>query len=303
MTDRNTPLQGHAATGLGRIRYVETGSGDRVLMLLPQSGRSWAMFAGLLPLLAPRFRTVAIDYPGSGESDPLPAGAGIEDLAGAMVAVLDTLGAERAHVYGLHVGNKIAAAMAAGWPSRVDHVVLAGQSHSLVPSAQRRVRTVGKTRRRLLETQGPAEEALVQWSDTFSRLSGIWWSDGVLRGIADPAPRLLAARRAVDEIQSMQGVPGYYRANYRFDLEAAASRIAAPTLVLEIATPTEDATIGRQGDALAAIISDARCVVIEAADEHGITLDDRPDELAAILLGYLPATDDSARLPGRAGPA
>ncbi|WP_164778388.1 alpha/beta hydrolase [Mesorhizobium sp. M7A.F.Ca.US.006.01.1.1] len=285
------PQHYHVETRLGRVRYVvaESAGDDPVLLLLPQAGRSWRMYCELIPLLSARFRVVSLDYPGCGESAPLPEGVSVGDLADAAVEVLDALGVGRAHLYGIHFGNKVGAALAARWPARIGHVVLAGQSHSILPNSQKRLGTVGKTRRKLLAAGAAGEEELVQWSDSFTRLATIWWSDGVVRNIGSSPARLLAARRAVDEIQSLQGVPGYYRANFRFDLEAAAAQIASPALVLEIATPVEDATIGRQGEALAAVIPGGRCRVIELPDGHGISLEDHAEEVAAILLEWLPA--------------
>ena len=98
---------GYAQTALGRLHYAEAGSGPP-LLLMHASARSHRSFRHMLPLLAPRFRTVAVDLPGFGASAPLPRGTSIEAMAGAIAEFLDACGLGRAHVFGLHTGNKIA---------------------------------------------------------------------------------------------------------------------------------------------------------------------------------------------------
>ena len=241
--------RGYAVTRMGQIHYAVAGTGPP-LVLLPQGGRSCRMFDSLAAALAEDFHSIAVDFPGSGGSDPLPDGATFEDIAAAVVDLMDALALPSAFVYGVHTGNKIAAALAAGWPERVRKVVLAGQSHSIVPDNQRRSQTVGKTRRKFLEAGDPREAALVRWADVFSVVSGLWWREPLMRDIANPTLRAQAALQARDEIETSDSMPGLYRANFAFDLHGAYARIAVPALVLEIATPSEDRLIGRQGPAV-----------------------------------------------------
>jgi pimeloyl-ACP methyl ester carboxylesterase len=276
----------YADTRLGQLHFATAGTGAP-LVLLPQGGRSWPMFAELARELAGEYRTLAIDLPGSGASDPLPPGTTFEDIAGAIVDLLDGLGLPRAFVYGVHTGNKIAAALAGGWPDRVAKVVLAGQSHSIVPGNDRRAQTVGKTRRKLLEGADARETALVQWADIYNVISSEWWREALVRDPADRALRARAMLKAGDEIAAADGMLDLYRANFAFDLEGAYRRIRVPTLVLEIATPGEDRLIGRQGPAVVALIPGATLETIENEDFHGITLEYRSADLARILRRFL----------------
>ena len=109
--------RGYVDTSLGQVHYRREGAGPP-LALFSASGRSSRMFNGLIPLVSSRFDACAFDTPGFGNSDPLPQGTTIERLAECFIEALDALGIERTHVYGLHTGNKIAAAMAARWPAR-----------------------------------------------------------------------------------------------------------------------------------------------------------------------------------------
>jgi pimeloyl-ACP methyl ester carboxylesterase len=169
----------------------------------------------------------------------------------------------------------------------VRRAVLAGQSHSIVPDNERRGQTVGKTRRKFLAAVDEREAALVRWADVFSVVSGLWWREPLMRAIADPAQRAQAALQAADEIECSDSMPGLYRANFAFDLRAAYASITVPTLVLEIATPSEDRLIGRQGEAVLAVIRGAQLATIEEPDYHGITLEHRSEDVARILRGFL----------------
>ena len=118
-------------TALGQMHVRTQGSGPP-LLLLGSAGRSARMFDHLIPLLSERFQLIAPDMFGHGNSDPLPASVDIRAIAGCMAELLDAFSIQRANVYGFHSGNKIGAALAANWPDRIDKLILAGQSHSII---------------------------------------------------------------------------------------------------------------------------------------------------------------------------
>ena len=279
-------MRGYVQTALGQVHYVRAGTGP-ALLLLPASGRSSRMFGAVMPLLTPAFDVCAIDTPGFGNSDPLPPGASIEQLAGCVTEVMDALGHRRAHIYGLHTGNKIATALAGEWPDRVDRLVLAGQSHSLIPDRVRRNAVIlDIVREYVREYMDPpvsgAAAALVEWGAAFQRIAGSWWDGALLASGAAPDALAHARRLVLDELQS-GGTAELYRANFDYDLGAGFSRIRAPTLVLEIATPAEDKTIGRQGPAVQRLIPEAALHTITEPAGHTLTLENRAEDLAEIL--------------------
>jgi hypothetical protein len=179
----------------------------------------------------------------------------------------------------------------------VTGVVLAGQSHSLVPDNVRRGQTVGRTRNKLLREADAREQALVHWADVYSVISDAWWQESLMRDIANPDLRTGAMRKAVDEIESADSMPYLYRANFAFDLAGAYARIAVPALVVEIATPGEDHSIGRQGAAVQAVLRGAALETIGEMDFHGITLEKNTAQLAPILRRFhgAVAAGDAAR--------
>jgi pimeloyl-ACP methyl ester carboxylesterase len=280
-------------TPQGQIHYTAEGEGPP-LVLIGSAGRSARVFDGLIQLMSPDFRVLAVDVMGCGNSDPLPPGAGMETFAGNVVSVLDALGIERTHFYGFQTGNKIGAALAARWPDRVDRVVLAGQSHSLVPDkAHRDAVILGNVTHYFGERGGEDAERMKLWATGFRRISDIWWH-GSLFSPPQAAGRFERARAAtIDRVQALPGAVRTYEANFAYDLGADLRRIAARTLLIEVVTPAEDKTIGRQGQRLLQIMPGAQLAVLEEEDgpSHAVTLEAQYPELAALLRRFLLTED------------
>jgi pimeloyl-ACP methyl ester carboxylesterase len=277
--------RGYVTTRLGQIHVARQGTG-RPLLLLGASGRSARMFAPLSDRLAPGFDVIAPDTPGFGNSDPLPDGAGIEDLAAAFVDLLDGLGIAQADVYGHHSGNKIAVALAVRFPERVRRLILIGQSHSLIPDQARRNGTILGIVREHVEPRSGETAALAEWAAAWQRMTAIWWDRDLVAAGAPSDAREAARLLALDELQSA-GTAALYGANFRYDLGADYPRITQPTLVIEVATPEEDRTIGRQGPTVQALIPGAALETIHEPAGFTLTLENRAADLAGLIRGWL----------------
>ena len=85
-----------------------------------------ASFATLAPLLMPHYRVIALELPGHGHSDHLPAGAGYRylDHVLAVLAALDTLALPRCALLGHSLGAGIASLVAAAVPTRIERLHL-----------------------------------------------------------------------------------------------------------------------------------------------------------------------------------
>jgi pimeloyl-ACP methyl ester carboxylesterase len=83
-------------------------------------------YALLAPLLAERWRVIALDLPGHGHSDHLPAGAHYHflDYVSTVLAAAHTFGLERYTLLGHSLGAGIAALVAAAAPQCIDHLLL-----------------------------------------------------------------------------------------------------------------------------------------------------------------------------------
>ena len=109
-----------------RIAYREAGEvSSPALVLLHGLGGNAAMWRRQYSALSDRFRVIGWDMPGYGGSDPLPGTPGPADYAGALAALLDTVGADEAGLVGQSVAALIAASFARAFPARTRAVVLA----------------------------------------------------------------------------------------------------------------------------------------------------------------------------------
>ncbi|WP_420435000.1 alpha/beta fold hydrolase [Candidatus Poriferisocius sp.] len=110
----------------GAIAWREAGNGDVVLFLhgLAGSRTSWEP---QLEALSDRWRCVAWDMPGYGESSPVTP-LTFEAVADAVAELLDRLGVESAHLCGLSFGGHHALHTALRHPYRIRSLVLADTS-------------------------------------------------------------------------------------------------------------------------------------------------------------------------------
>src|SRR4051794_20925941 len=112
-----------------RIHYTVDGSGPLVVLQhgLLMDANSWAN-SGFVAALADRFCVACIDSLGHGFSDK-PSDPELyrpRQRAGDIVAVIDTLGYQRAHLLGYSMGGWIAVAVARYHPDRVSTLVIGG---------------------------------------------------------------------------------------------------------------------------------------------------------------------------------
>ncbi|MBM4361933.1 MAG: alpha/beta fold hydrolase [Deltaproteobacteria bacterium] len=118
-------IRGTARSGDVDIAYSVEGGGPETLLLIMGLGGRAADWGREFPaVLAERFRVVRVDNRGAGASPRVPGGFSLEDLAGDAVAVLDAVGAARAHVMGISMGGMISQLIALDHADRVDRLVL-----------------------------------------------------------------------------------------------------------------------------------------------------------------------------------
>jgi pimeloyl-ACP methyl ester carboxylesterase len=123
----------HIDSGGVEIEFGVTGDGPPVLLLhgFPDSGRLWRH---QVPVLADAgYKVIVPDLRGFGSSGrPADVAAYVMWMAGAdILAVLDHLGVERAHVVGHDFGAALAWYLGISNPDRVDHLVALSVGHPL----------------------------------------------------------------------------------------------------------------------------------------------------------------------------
>src|SRR5580692_4651914 len=101
-----------------KLYWDEQGSGEPLLLIMGLSYPSY-MWHRSRPVLAKRFRTIALDNRGVGQSDAPPGVYSIALMASDAAAALDAAGIENAHVFGVSMGGMIAQEFALQYPKRV----------------------------------------------------------------------------------------------------------------------------------------------------------------------------------------
>jgi pimeloyl-ACP methyl ester carboxylesterase len=288
-TDKDAVIRGYARTPRGQLHYAETGEGPP-LLLFSATPRTHRCFLPLMSLLAPHFRAIAVDMPGFGNSHALPSPLSMPALAACMADFMDAIHIEKAHVFGLHTGNKLAAALAAQSPNRIDRLILAGQSHSIIPDMHERnaaIQVWFDKYKTYYEPDAAGAHLVRDWLGAQANMNAIWWPAKLLNGKeVTPADIANAEARAIDFIQGWRSAVPVYEAVFAFDLAGAYRRIAAPTLVLELRTRGEAAIAG-QAEKVCALIADSRPASLVEAD--GLALEYRPMEFAGPVLDFLGA--------------
>jgi pimeloyl-ACP methyl ester carboxylesterase len=95
--------------GFGSMSVLSAGTGPETIVCLHGLGGTKASFLPTVSALAERYRVVALDLPGFGESDkPIGAPYDAPWFARSAFAAMDALGIERAHVAGNSMGGRVA---------------------------------------------------------------------------------------------------------------------------------------------------------------------------------------------------
>jgi pimeloyl-ACP methyl ester carboxylesterase len=123
------PVDGTFDAGGIRLHYVELGRGEPVILLHDagaSAAKTW-IASGAMAALAHGLRTIALDFPGHGDSDKpaQPARYGRE-MGEDVLRLMDHLKLTRAQLVGYGLGAQVAAWLAARHPDRFQAVVLAG---------------------------------------------------------------------------------------------------------------------------------------------------------------------------------
>jgi len=139
------------------VNYDVQGDGDP-LLLIPYLSADHACFAFQLQAYTEHFRCIAIDLPGSGESDKPPGPYSTESYADLVAAFLGAIGVESAHVAGVSLGAAVGMHLAARHPSRVRSLSL----HSAWDTSDVYLRTVVELWRTLASTLPTVADVVIQ---------------------------------------------------------------------------------------------------------------------------------------------
>jgi pimeloyl-ACP methyl ester carboxylesterase len=211
--------KGYAPTPMGQVNYRDIGPRDTKapLLLIHQAWMSMIEFAEIQDALAALgYRSIAVDTPGYGMSDPPPGQPTIRDLAENLIPVLDYLKIDKVVVVGHHTGSMLAASLAAHHPDRIVAVILHG---SPLFTAEESAAMLAK---------GDYDRTLREDGSHFSK-----WYGYDFKGDPRPdTPENLRSRTWMLISMYMMGPDIGHWAVYHHDMAPDAKAIRAPTLIL-----------------------------------------------------------------------
>jgi pimeloyl-ACP methyl ester carboxylesterase len=107
-----------------KLHYLIAGQGPSVVLLLHGYAETSRMWRPLIPLLAKKYKVIAPDLPGIGDSDIPANGLDMKNAAIRMHALAKSLGVEKARVVGHDIGLMVAYAYAAQFPAETEKLVV-----------------------------------------------------------------------------------------------------------------------------------------------------------------------------------
>jgi pimeloyl-ACP methyl ester carboxylesterase len=249
------------------------GAADRrpPLLLIMGLGATLEWWQRLIPILAPRYRTIVYDNRGVGRSDVPPGPYPIPAMADDAAAVMDAAGLASAHVFGASMGGMIAQELALNHPSRVRSLILgctACGGRQSVPASKEVAAALGAR-------------------STMTREEAIWVMAPYIfdagtpreRVAEDIAVRLAATVTNGGYFAQLQGIRAW---GGTYDRLAG---IAMPTLVIH--GETDQLVPAENGRIIARAIPQARLVMIPHASHIFFT--DQLEASSEALLAFLEA--------------
>jgi pimeloyl-ACP methyl ester carboxylesterase len=200
------------------VNYIEQGEGFPVVLIHGLAGDHTAW----LPQLAAfsgQYRVVAMDNPGSGDSSPVDGPCTTEELADTMLALMENLGIEKAHVVGRSLGGLSRQHMASPSPQGIHWLSLAASAPTVDP--------IG---RRILENMREILEWRDDWAD-WARHSAHMF---VAPGFYNDNPDAMAAIEALvgNEARSRTSYINLNNTALAHDTSDRLGDIACPTLIM-----------------------------------------------------------------------
>ena len=136
------------------LNCADAGEGD-AFIFIPGLVGLYDAWSFQLDHFAKRYRAVTFDHRGTGESDK-PTGPGAystQAIADDVIALMDTLGIDKAHIVGTSTGGCILQNLALDHPNRVRGCIF----NNTWVTADEFITRVALTRKRIAESYGPEE--------------------------------------------------------------------------------------------------------------------------------------------------
>jgi 3-oxoadipate enol-lactonase len=250
-----------------RAGLLDGPDGAPVLVLGNSLGTSTAVWDNQVPGFLTRFRLLRYELPGHGGTPAARGGYTIGGLAAGVLALLDSLGVERAAYCGISLGGMIGMWLAAHEPDRISALGLVCTSAYLPPA------DAWRTRAAQVRSAGMASIT--------TPVLGRWFTPGFSGRAPEVARRFEVEFERTDPV----GYAGCCEAIAAMDVRPDLPRISAATLVL--AGAEDPATPPAHGAVISELVEGARLEVIPAAAHLAAV--EAPGPVTAALLAHLSA--------------
>ena len=246
------------------IGYLDQGNGPAVLLIhaFPLNKSMWAP---QIPALSNRFRVIAPDLPGFGESQPASPWS-MEDIADDLNQLLDALGVREAAIAGVSIGGYIAFAFWSKYPERVRQLVISNS----------RARADN-------DTEKAARNEMIA---AIQQSGAAILPDRMLPRLLQPNPSpeaVRTVRSAIMQADSSAAAYALMAMRDRMDFSTMLHRVACPAMVItgenDVIIRSEDSRAAAEG------ISGARFVTIPNSG-HLSNLEN-PERFNAELISFL----------------
>ena len=220
-----------------RARILDSGAGDHTVVVLHGWGGRIESMTPIIDCLKERFRVIAIDLPGFGES-PVPTGVwGTPDYATWVHDLIVSLDVGQVHLVGHSFGGKVCFYLATIYPQVVERLVLTGSAGLRMPASNKaRVRRAVSRTARAAGKLGPPGRSV---------------REAIYRRIASEDYRDAGSMRPI------------FVKVVNEDFETLLPRVGAPTLL--IWGTNDDSTPLTHGSRMSELIPDAGLVTFEGA--------------------------------------
>ena len=254
--------------------YYEVHGDGEVLVLIMGLGGSSAWWFRQVPLFSRQYRVVAFDNRGTGQSDKPDMPYTMEMMAGDLAGLLEGIGIDTAHVFGVSMGGMIAQHFALRHPRRVISLTLGcttcGGPHSIMPDAEAMRVLFDMERMQRLTPEERARETLpfVMSQEFINKNPGL-------------IQQLMA--KMMEHVTPLHGYIRQAEAIMGHDTYERLSEIKAPTLVIagdaDKLVPVENSRL------LASRIPHAELVILKNMG-HGFNIE-AADETSKAVLDFL----------------
>jgi aminoacrylate hydrolase len=198
--------------------YYETHGQGTPLLFVSGLGGIASYWAPNLPAFSQKYQVVIHDHRGTGQSSRSKIRYSVDQMANDVLALMDKLGIDKAHLVGHSTGGAIGQTLAVTHPERLRSLVIYASWTKCDPFFQR----VFQARRAMLTEAGAA--AYVRSTPVF--LYPSWWINDNIALIEE------RERLAIPNFPPAEIVASRIDAIMAFDRTADLGRIKTPTMVL-----------------------------------------------------------------------